>query len=138
MQGHRELIVWQKAVDLVVAIYKLTKSFPKTEVYGLASQMQRAAVSVPSNIAEGHGLKQTQAYARHLAIANGSLTELETQLEIARRLGYLTAESELVMNQAGEVGRMLAGLRRSLQARLQGSGQDKTADGKQPYLNPES
>jgi four helix bundle protein len=138
MQGHKELIVWQKAVDLVVAIYKLTKSFPKAEVYGLASQMQRAAVSVPSNIAEGHGLKQTQAYARHLAIANGSLTELETQLEIARRLGYLTAENELVINQAGEVGRMLAGLRRSLQARIQDSGQDKTAEGKQPGLNPES
>ena len=68
MQGHKELIVWQKAMDLVAAIYKLAKSFPKTEVYGLASQMQRAAVSVPSNIAEGHGLKQTQAYARHLAM----------------------------------------------------------------------
>jgi four helix bundle protein len=124
MQGHRELIVWQKAVDLVVAFYKLTKSFPKTEVYGLASQMQRAAVSVPSNIAEGHGLKQTRAYARHLAIANGSLTELETQLEISRRIGYLTAESELLMNQAAEVGRMLAGLRRSLQSKIQNSGRD--------------
>jgi len=61
-------------MDLVLAVYKLTRSFPKAEVYGLASQMQRAAVSVPSNIAEGQGLKQTQAYARHLAIANGSLT----------------------------------------------------------------
>ncbi len=118
MQGHRELIVWQKAMDLVVAVYRLTKLFPKTEVYGLASQMQRAAVSVPSNIAEVHGLKQTQAYARHLAIANGSLTELETQLEIAQRLGYLTAENESVINQAREVGRMLAGLRRSLQSHL--------------------
>ena len=122
MQGHKDLVVWQKAMDLVVAIYKLTKTFPKAEVYGLASQMQRAAVSVPSNIAEGHGLKQTQAYARHLAIANGSLTELETQLEIARRLGYITAENESVIDQAGEVGRMLAGLRRSLQARIQDSG----------------
>jgi four helix bundle protein len=119
MQGHKELVVWQKAMDLVVAIYKITQSFPKTEVHGLAGQMERAAVSVPSNIAEGHGLKQTQAYARHLAIANGSLTELETQLEIARRLGYLTAESQSVLNQAGEVGRMLAGLRRSLQSRLE-------------------
>jgi four helix bundle protein len=118
MQGHKDLIVWQKAMDLVVTVYRITKTFPKTEIYGLASQMQRAAVSIPSNIAEGHGLKQTQAYARHLAIANGSLTELETQLEIARRLGYLTTENESVMNQAGEVGRMLAGLRRSLQSRL--------------------
>ena len=75
MQGHRELIVRQKAMDLVVAVYKLSKSFPKTETYGLASQIQRAAVSIPSDIAEGHGLKQTQAYARHLAIASGSLAE---------------------------------------------------------------
>ena len=120
MQGHKELVVWQKAMDLVEAVYGITKTFPRSEIYGLASQMQRAAVSVPSNIAEGHGLKQTQAYARHLAIANGSLTELETQLEIARRLGYLSAENESVINQAGEVGRMLAGLRRSLQSRLSG------------------
>jgi len=130
MEGHKELIVWQKAMDLVVTVYKITKTFPKAEIYGLASQMQRAAVSIPSNIAEGHGLKQTQAYARHLAIANGSLTELETHLEIARRLGYFTAENEAVINQAGEVGRMLAGLRRSLRARIQDSGfgiQEKTA-----------
>ena len=122
LQGHKELAVWQKAMDLVVAVYKIAKTFPKTENYGLASQMQRAAVSVPSNIAEGHGLKQTQAYARHLAIANGSLTELEMQLEIARRLGYLTTENESVIDKAGEVGRMLAGLRRSLQARIQDPG----------------
>jgi len=118
MQGHKELIVWQKAMQLVVAVYKLTKSFPKTEIYGLASQIQRAAVSIPSNIAEGHGLKQTQAYARHLAIANGSLAELETQLEIANLLGYLSPESRQVIDQASEVGRMLWGLRRSLQSRL--------------------
>jgi four helix bundle protein len=118
MHGHRELIVWQKAMDLVVAIYKLSKSFPKAETYGLASQIQRAAVSIPSNIAEGQGLKQTQAYARHLAIASGSLAELETQLEIADRLGYLSAERRQVIDQASEVGRMLWGLRRSLQSRL--------------------
>jgi four helix bundle protein len=102
MQGHKELIVWQKAMHLVVAVYKLTKCFPKTEIYGLASQIQRAAVSVPSNIAEGHALKQTQAYTRHLAIANGSLAELETQLEIANRLGYLSPESRQVIDQASE------------------------------------
>lgn len=117
MQGHKELIVWQKAMHLVVAVYKLTKCFPKTEIYGLASQIQRAAVSVPSNIAEGHALKQTQAYTRHLAIANGSLAELETRLEIANRLGYLSPESRQVIDQASEVGRMLWGLRRSLQSR---------------------
>ena len=117
MQGHKELIVWQKAMDLVVAVYRLTEPFPKTEAYGLASQMQRAAVSIPSNIAEGHGLKQTQAYARHLAIASGSLAEIETQLHIADRLGYLRPESRQVIDQASEVGRMLWGLRRSLQSR---------------------
>ncbi len=105
-------------MDLVIAVYKATASFPKNEVYGLASQMQRAAVSIPSNIAEGHGLKQTQAYLRHLAIASGSIAELETQLEIAHRLGYATAEGNRLIEATHEVGRMLAGLRKSLQSRL--------------------
>jgi four helix bundle protein len=68
MQGHKDLVVWQKAMDRVTAIYKLTGAFPKEELYGLTSQMRRAAVSIPSNIAEGHALKQTQAYSRHLAV----------------------------------------------------------------------
>jgi four helix bundle protein len=103
-----------------VAIYRFTQAFPRTETYGLANQMQRGAVSVPSNIAEGHGLKQTLAYLRHLAIASGSLAELETQLEISDRLGYITsADKALVTEQANEVGRMLTGLRRSLRAKTQ-------------------
>jgi len=118
VQGHKDLEVWQKAMDLVIDIYKLTGSFPSKEIYGLPSQMQRAAVSIPSNIAEGHGLKQTQAYLRHLAIANGSLTELETQLEIAERLGYFSVEGRPVIQRAHEVGRMLSGLRKSLRSRL--------------------
>ena len=117
MQSYRDLIVWQKAMRLVVAIYKVTQKFPKSEVYGLASQMQRAAVSIPSNIAEGQGLKQTQAYLRHLAIATGSLCELETQIEIAEQLGYLSAEQPSPLLQANEIGRMLFGLRQSLQAK---------------------
>jgi len=116
MRGHEDLKVWQKGVDLVVSVYRLTGSFPKSELYGLTSQMRRAAVSVPSNIAEGHALKQTQAYLRHLAIASGSLAEVETQLEIARRLGYLSPESGEVFEKAKEVGRMLVGLRRVLGA----------------------
>ena len=116
MRGHRDLEVWQKAMDLVFAVYRVTAKFPKSEMYSLTSQMQRAAVSIPSNIAEGHALKQTQAYIRHLAIASGSLAELETQLEIARHLGYLASESASVIEQADEVGRMLAGLRKSLQS----------------------
>jgi four helix bundle protein len=117
MQGYKELIVWQKAMDLVVATYRITQAFPRTEVYGLASQMQRAAVSVPSNIADGHGLKQTQAYSRHIAIASGSLAELEPQLEISDRLGYLPSDERPVIAQANEVGRMLAGLRQSLRSK---------------------
>lgn len=92
----------------------MTRTFPKSEVYSLSNQMQRAAISVPSNIAEGQALKQTLAYARHLAFASGSLAELQTQIEIARRLGYLPVGSEGIIEQANEVGRMVAGLRRSL------------------------
>ena len=114
MRSCRELVVWQKAMDLVVEMYRITRLFPKSELYGLASQMQRAAVSIPSNIAEGQALKQAQAYLRHLSIASGSLAELETQLEIASRLGYLTAEDQAVFEKANEVGRMLSGLRNSL------------------------
>jgi four helix bundle protein len=116
MQGHKDLVVWQKAMDLVTAIYHLTRAFPKEELYGLTSQIQRAAVSIPSNIAEGHALKQTQAYVRHLAIASGSLAELQTQVEIAARLGYLKPGSGEVSNLADEIGRMLTGLRKSLKA----------------------
>jgi four helix bundle protein len=125
MQSYRDLIVWQKAMNLVIAIYEVTQNFPKSEMYGLASQMQRASVSIPSNIAEGHGLKQTQAFLRHLVIATGSLCELETQLEIADRLGYLKGEQKNLLLQANEIGRMLFGLRQSLQA-------------KKDSLNPES
>ncbi len=116
MQGHKDLLVWQKAMDLVTAVYGLTRTFPKDELYGLTSQIRRAAVSVPSNIAEGHALKQTLAYLRHLAIASGSLAEVQTQLEIANRLGYLGPEHRRIADDAEEVGRMLAGLRRSLKA----------------------
>jgi four helix bundle protein len=92
----------------------MTQVSPRSEVYGLASQMQRASVSVPSNIAEGQALKQTQAYLRHLAIASGSLAELETQLEIANRLGYLSPRDQSIFAQANEVGRMLSSLRKSI------------------------
>ncbi len=116
MEGYRELMVWQKGMDLVVAVYRLTATFPKSETFGLANQLQRAAVSVPSNIAEGNALKQTKAYLRHLAIASGSLAEVETQLEIAERLGYATSHE--LRSQANEIGRMLTVLRQRLEAKL--------------------
>lgn len=116
MESYRELSVWQKGMGLVVAVYRLTATFPKSETFGLAGQMQQAAVSIPSNIAEGNALRQTKAYLRHLAIASGSLAELETQLEIAERLGYSTDCS--ITSQANEIGRMLTVLRKNLEAKL--------------------
>ena len=120
MESYRDLIVWQKAMSLVVKIYQTTKTFPKSETYALSNQMQRAAVSIPSNIAEGQVLKQTKAYLRHLAIASGSLAELETQIEIANSLGYLQPEDKHLLPLANEIGRMLSKLRQSLESKLEG------------------
>ena len=91
MDGSRysQLIVWQKAIDLVEEVYKVTRNFPAEEKFGLISQMRRAAVSVPSNIAEGYGRTHRGDYLRHLSIARGSLMELETQLTIALRLRFV-------------------------------------------------
>jgi len=85
-KSYRDLIVWQKAMDLVSKIYKLTLKFPKTEIYGLTSQMKRCAVSIPSNIAEGRTRKSSLDYRRFLIIAYGSGAELETQIEISKKL----------------------------------------------------
>lgn len=113
--SHRDLLVWQKAMDLVTACYRLTAGFPKTEQYGLTSQLQRAAVSVPANIAEGNGRATTGAYLQHLSIAAGSLAELDTHLGVAQRLGYINHEQlAAITKQLEEVGRMLTGLRKSL------------------------
>jgi four helix bundle protein len=92
INSFRDLRVWQAGMDLVEQVYHLTQSFPRHEVYGLASQSQRAAVSVPSNIAEGHAREHLKEYLHHLSIAHASLAELETQLEIATRLKYLSPE----------------------------------------------
>jgi four helix bundle protein len=88
--NYTELVAWQKAMDLVQDVYLATKAFPKEEKYGLTTQMQRAAVSIPSNIAEGQGRSGRGEFRHHLSIAHGSLRELETQLVIALRLGYLS------------------------------------------------
>ena len=89
MSNFKELMVWQKAIDLVTEIYKITRAFPKEEVFGLVSQMQRAAVSIPSNIAEGHERNSEKEFAQFLCIARGSLAELETQIIIAEKLSYI-------------------------------------------------
>jgi four helix bundle protein len=115
VRSYRDIIAWQKAMDLVEAIYKATQAFPRDELYGLTSQTRRAAVSVPSNIAEGQGRKTTREFLQHLSIAHGSLNELETQVLIARRLLYVDEDrTRHLMSLAAEVGRLINGLRSSL------------------------
>ena len=114
-KNYSDLIAWQKAMDLVELIYKATAQFPKEEVYGLTNQLRRAAVSVPSNIAEGQGRGSANDFRRFLAISYGSLREVETQILISKRLHFLTdAQTERVMSLAGEVGRLINGLSNSL------------------------
>ena len=112
-RNHRTLLVWQEAVELVVLVHQTTKSFPREEIYGLASQMRRAATAVPSNIAEGFARAGTRELLRYLNMAAASLSELDTQVEIARRLGYL-ADAPDVCGTVDKVSRLLAALVTSL------------------------
>jgi four helix bundle protein len=115
VKNYQDLIVWQKAMDLVVEIYSLSRTFPREELYGLTSQVRKAGVSIPSNIAEGQGRRTTPDFLRHLSIAYGSLREVETQVLIARRLRYASkSATDKVLLLAGEVGRLLNGLMSSL------------------------
>ncbi|MBI1740545.1 MAG: four helix bundle protein [Acidobacteriales bacterium] len=115
MGGHRDLIAWQKAMGLVRDIYQHTGEFPKHEVYGLASQLRRAAVSVPSNLAEGANRNSRGEFHQFVGTARGSLAEVETQVEIARDLGYIPAPvAEELLLRIEELGRILTGLRASL------------------------
>jgi four helix bundle protein len=111
VQSFRDLQVWQRAIQLSVAIYRLTQEFPREEIYGMTCQMRRSAVSVPSNIAEGHGRLSTGEYRQFLGIARGSNFELQTQLEIARALNF--GNSKLLDEAEGlshEVGKMIHGV----------------------------
>ena len=111
VKSYRDLIVWQKAVELSANCYALTKRFPASERYGLASQIQRAAVSIAANIAEGHGRNGPAVYLHHLSISRGSLRELETLLILADRLGYSNAGvSRDLFAAVDEIARMLYGL----------------------------
>jgi len=115
ISSFRDLRVWQQGVDLVEQVYRISQSFPKHEIYGLSSQMRRAAVSVPANFAEGHIRKHTKAFPNHLSIALGSLAELQTELEIAVRLGYVSAEQASALDQQGSaLARQLHSLRNAL------------------------
>ena len=115
VQSYRDLIVWQKSVELVLEIYRATQDFPKAETYGLVSQLRRAAVSVPSNIAEGRARLSTGEYKQFLGHARGSLMEIETQVLISQKLGYMNSgQSDILLNRATEVGKFLNGLLNSL------------------------
>ena len=115
VKSYKELIVWQKSMELVEEIYSATRTFPREEIYALTNQLRRSSVSIPSNIAEGQGRQTTADFCRHLSIAYGSLYEAETQILISERLSYLPKEtSQCLLQKAGEVGRLLNGLLRSL------------------------
>ena len=115
MAGYRDLKVWQAAMQLAGEVYRLSARLPKHETYGLASQLQRSAVSLPSNIAEGHGRNSQKEFNHFLGIALGSLAELETQLILAQQLKYLTEEDiSPALQNADEIGKMLKGLQKSL------------------------
>ncbi len=111
IRSYRDLLVWQKAMNLVDLVYEITKSFPPDELYGLTNQLRRSSVSIPSNIAEGYGRHQTKDYIRFLSISSGSLYEMETQLEISRRQGYVDQEKyDEVISLSSEIERMLSSL----------------------------
>ncbi len=115
---HHELLAWQQAIKLVELAYVTTQSFPKEEVYGLTSQVRRAAVSIPSNIAEGAARSGSKEFLHFLSMARGSLSELETQLIIARNLGYLDANAE-IFQLLEKVFGLVGGLMKSLRAPAQ-------------------
>lgn len=115
MRGYVDLKVWNKAMDLAAEIYALCKLMPKSEQYGMISQVQRAVASVPANIAEGYQRGTRKDYARFVGIARGSLAEVETFLLLAIRIGHLkAADAQTCLDAADEVGRMLTGLKQKL------------------------
>ena len=123
MRDHTELEVWKLSVTLAAEVYKITSSFPGAETFGLAAQMRRAAVSIPSNIAEGAGRRTTKDFIHFIHIARGSLAELETQITIAQRVG-LQFEARDINMQSKVVGRLLNGLLRSLRCKTNAGGRN--------------
>ena len=117
--NYRDLAVWQRAMELAALVYKLTARLPREEMYGLSSQLQRAAVSIPSNIAEGHARESTKEYLRYLLVSRGSMAELETQLLLCQKLQLLSKEDvEHALIVSDEIGRMIRGLQKSLTKKL--------------------
>ena len=121
MRPHEKLDVWRAAMDFVLAVYKATESFPKEEKFGLTSQVRRAAVSVPANIAEGAARRSPKEFVHFISNAQGSASELETELLIAQRLGYLQESAYFEMRDTlDKIGRMLIGLTQHLERKING------------------
>ena len=115
VQSYRDLVAWQKSMKFVAHVYRSTRIFPKYELYRLASQLRRSAISVPSNVAEGQGRRSTAEFRQFLGVARGSLLEAETQILLAAELGYLKLdESEDLLRESSEVARIINGLLNSL------------------------
>ena len=120
---HRDLHAWREAMALVEIIYRATANFPKAEFFGLVNQIRRCAISVPSNIAEGAARNSTREWVQFLGISCGSLSELETQLELATRLGYLGADTDAI-RQTNRVGRIVRALRNALRQKVTNNSDD--------------
>jgi four helix bundle protein len=137
INSFRELRVWEVGMRLVEDVYRLTKTFPKYETYGLSSQMQRAPVSIPANIAEGHARRHVKEYLHHLSIAQASRAELQTQLEIAVRLKYLSPEqSGPVLDRSISLARQLHALRNALACKERKVHEHKSPQSLTPNPNP--
>ena len=118
-RSYQDLFVWKEGIQLSISVYRITSQFPPDERFGLVSQMRRCAVSIPSNIAEGHARLSTREFLRHISIALGSLAELETQLHIASELGYGAAENlRTIQVITNRLGKQLRGLTKSLNRRI--------------------
>ena len=119
MRSHEKLDVWKRSIDLVVSVYRLTENFPSEEKFGLTSQIRRASVSIPANIAEGAARESDKEFVRFLSIAQGSTSEVETELLIANRLGYLTApQYDQIRSSLDDIGRMITGLSKHLKRKI--------------------
>ena len=118
MNTHKDLIVWQKSIDFVTKIYEETRNFPNEEIYGLVSQMRRAAVSIPSNIAEGAARDSDKEYVRFLFIARASASEIETQLLISKNLGYISLSENQLKEDLLEILKMLTSLINKINQRV--------------------
>jgi four helix bundle protein len=117
---YRDLEAWKLGIDLVETCYKATGAFPQSELYGVTSQLRRASVSIPANVAEGQARKSTRAYKNHVSIAIGSHAEFTTCIEVATRLGFMSrAERDRFMALSDSVGRLLNGLHRALKRKLE-------------------